>query len=154
MVAGALWLAACSNTTVTESDSAVSTAIAGDAVGSTERIDGIGSPTTTIADITDVAHPPASGDFVGALVDVTAQTCDREADGWHVTGTATNPTADAVDYRIYVSLLNGASATRALVETEVLAVAAGAAGTFDVLIPIPDDDLRCVLRVERRTPGN
>ena len=111
------------------------------------------STTTTVADLTDVVHNPASGDFVGALEDVTQQTCDQQADGWRVTGKATNPTGDVVDYRIYISLLNGESTTRALVETELLAVAASADAAFDVLIPIPDNDLHCVLRVERHAPG-
>ena len=108
---------------------------------------------STIADLTDVEHDPASGEFVGALSDITAQTCDQEADGWRVTGTATNPTSGRVDYRIYISLLNGESTTRALVETEIFEVAAGAEGTFDELIPMPDSDLVCVLRVERRESG-
>ena len=112
-----------------------------------------GETPSTIADLTDVEHDPASGEFVGALSDVTAQTCDQEADGWRVTGTATNPTSGRVDYRIYISLLNGESTTRALVETEIFEVAAGAEGTFDVLIPMPDTDLVCVLRVERRESG-
>ncbi|MCE9622288.1 MAG: hypothetical protein K8R99_08095 [Actinomycetia bacterium] len=151
---GALALAACSdessNKGEPQSTDVVVTTVA---VAATDPTVVDESTTTTVADVTDVVHNPATGEFVGAVEDVTAQTCDKEADGWRVTGTATNPTGDAVDYRIYVSLLDGASATRALVETEVLAVAASAAGTFDVLIPIPDDDLRCVLRVERRAPG-
>jgi hypothetical protein len=109
-----------------------------------------GETPTTVADLTDVVHPPASGEFEGALTDITDQTCVQEADGWRVTGTATNPTSSPADYRIYISLLNGDSVTRALVETEILAVAAGATGTFDELIAMPDTDLQCVLRVERR----
>jgi len=108
---------------------------------------------TTAPAITDVANPPATGEYVGALVDVTDQTCDQVGDGWQVTGVATNPTSAAVDYRIYISLLDGAAATRALVETEALAVAPGASGDFDTLIPMPDNNLRCVLRVERRAAG-
>ena len=109
-----------------------------------------GETPTTIADLTEIVHPPASGEFEGALTDITAQTCVQEAGGWRVTGTATNPTSSTADYRIYISLLNGESTTRALVETEILAVAAGATGTFDELIAMPDTDLQCVLRVERR----
>ena len=112
-----------------------------------------GETPSTIADLTDVEHDPASGEFEGALSDITAQTCDQEADGWRVTGTATNPTSGRVDYRIYISLLNGESTTRALVETEIFEVAAGAEGSFDELIPMPDTDLVCVLRVERRASG-
>ena len=112
--------------------------------------DDSGETPTTIADLTEIVHPPASGEFEGALTDITDQTCEQEADGWRVTGTATNPTSSTADYRIYISLLNGESTTRALVESEILAVAAGATGTFDELIAMPDTDLQCVLRVERR----
>lgn len=152
IAAGVLSLAACSDESannVPTSDSSATTL----AVNSTDASTAEQSTTTTVADVTDVAHSPATGDFVGALEDVSGQTCEQEADGWRVTGTATNPTGDAVDYRVYISLLNGESTTRALVEAEVLAVAAGTTGTFDVLIPLPDADLRCVLRVERRAPG-
>ena len=110
-------------------------------------------PVTTIPDIYDAVHTPASGEFVGALVDISAHTCAQGADGWRVTGTATNPTGNSVDYRVYIGLLNGVSTTRALVETEVLNVAAGGTGEFDMLIAMPEDDLRCVLRVERRDAG-
>ncbi len=138
MVAGALWLAACSDPSN-----------GGDHSGE----DTVGSTLNTVPDITETVHAPASGDFVGALVDVTSHTCEQVGDGWQVTGEATNPTAAPVDYRIYISLINGAATTRALVETEILAVAPGEVGGFDTLIAMPDDDLRCVLRVERRAPG-
>jgi hypothetical protein len=111
------------------------------------------TPVTTIPDVYDAAHTPASGEFVGALDDISAHTCAREAEGWRVTGTATNTTASPVDYRIFIGLLNGVSTTRALVETEVLNVAAGGSGEFDTVIAMPEDDLRCVLRVERRNLG-
>ena len=135
-------LGACSDTSV--KDGAMS-----DQTGSSTT----DQPSATVPAITDVANPPATGEYVGALVDVANQTCEQISDGWQVTGVATNPTSAAVDYRIYISLLDGAGATRALVETDVLAVAPGASGAFDTLIPMPDNNLRCVLRVERRTTG-
>lgn len=107
----------------------------------------------TTPDIYDAVHPAGSGDYVGAVDDVTAHTCELESDGWRVTASLLNPTDDPVDYRVYISLLNGTNATRALVEREVLAVASGAEGQFDTLIPMPEAGLRCVLRVERRPPG-
>ena len=155
---GVLWLAACSNestrggTDGSEAAATTAASVAGESPSDSTATT-TNSTTTTVADLTDVVHNPASGDFVGALEDVTQQTCDQQTDGWHVTGKATNPTSDVVDYRIYVSLLNGESTTRALVETELLAVAANGNAIFDVMIPIPDDDLHCVLRVERRAPG-
>ena len=154
---GVLWLVACSDESTsggtTDSGPAATTA-ATVADGSPSDSTAADSTTTTVGDLTDVLHNPASGDFVGALEDVTQQRCDQQADGWRVTGKATNPTSDVVDYRIYVSLLNGESTTRALVETELLAVATNDDAAFEVLIPIPDDDLHCVLRVERRAPGS
>ena len=153
---GVLWLAACSDQSTgggTAGSEAAATTVATVSDESTSDSTATESTTTTVADLTDVVHNPASGDFVGALEDVTQLTCAQQNDGWHVTGKATNPTAADVDYRIYVSLLNGESTTRALVETELLSVAASANSAFDVLIPIPDNDLHCVLRVERRAPG-
>ena len=149
MTTGLMVFAACSGESKNGSDSVVGTQPA-DATSQTVVAD---VTVTTLDDITDVAHPPASGDFVGALADVTEQTCEQEEAGWRVTGVVTNPTAASVDYRIYISLLNGSLTTRALVETELLAVAVGANATFDELVALPDDDLRCVLRVERRVPG-
>jgi len=138
VMVGALSLAACSDESNTS-----------DPVGA----DTVVSTPTTAADILDTIHAPATGDFVGALVDITNDTCERVSEGWHVTGEATNPTAAAVDYRVYISLINGATTTRALVETEILSVAPGAVGAFDTVIAMPEDNLRCVLRVERRAPG-
>jgi len=114
------------------------------------KVSGTIVTTSTSPDIYDVTHPPAEGEFVGALLDVSAHTCEQTPAGWRVTGTATNPTADEVDYRVYISLLNSSLITRALVEAEVVSVASGEAGTFDTLIALGDGDLRCVLRVERR----
>ena len=152
---GVLWLAACSDESTSSGTGGNEAAATAATVADESPSDSTAteSTATTVADLTDVVHNPASGDFVGALEDVTQQTCDQQADGWRVTGKATNPTSGVVDYRIYVSLLNGESTTRALVETELRAVAANGNTTFDVMIPIPDDDLRCVLRVERRAPG-
>ncbi len=153
IVVGLVVVAACSDSTSTSSDTvaATNTPTTDAVVETTVVVDE--TTTTTVADITDVVNTPGTGEFVGALEDVADLTCEREDDGWRVTGTATNPTTDAVDYRIYISLLNGAAVTRALVETELLAVAASASATFDELIPLPDQDLRCVLRVERHVPA-
>ena len=145
IAAGMTLLAACSDMQWDEGDQTVAS------TGAT--IDRTGPTSTTVPDITEIVHQPASGDYVGALVDITDHTCEKTVDGWRVTGTATNPTVSPADYRIYVSLINGTAATRALVETEVAGVAAGGRGSFDTMIALPDDDLRCVLRVERRASG-
>ena len=143
IVVGIVLLAACS----ASSDSSQPSAVQSSGQGT------IPATSSTVADIIDTEHEPASGEFVGALSDISNQTCEQQDDGWHVTGEATNPTAATVDYRIYISLVNGATVTRGLVETEVLSVAAGSVGDFDTVIALPDNDLRCILRVERRSTG-
>ncbi len=147
MTTALMLFAACAGESRNDSDSVVTE-------GETSGIVGADPTATTVADITDVVHPAASGEFVGALADVTAHTCSPEAGGWRVIGVVSNPTISSVDYRIFISLLNGVSTTRALVETEVLGVAGGGTGEFNTVIALPDDDLHCVLRVERRSPGN
>lgn len=106
--------------------------------------------TSTVPDITDIEHQPATGEFVGALADIGDHTCEQTVDGWRVTGTATNPTTANADYRIYISLVSGVGQTRALVEVEVLKVVPDGSGSFDTVIALSDTDVRCVLRVERR----
>lgn len=138
VVAGACSLVACSDAPG-----------GADAEGSRAAVSTPGS----VSDITEIIHAPGAGEFVGALTDITNVTCVQVGEGLQVTGDATNSTSAPVDYRIYISLINGAATTRALVEAEVLAVAPGAVGSFDKLVSLSDDDLRCVLRVERRAPG-
>ncbi|TBN58064.1 hypothetical protein EYE40_12035 [Glaciihabitans arcticus] len=100
--------------------------------------------------ITDIDDTPGSGeDLVGALADNTMGDCVRDGDAWKVSGTVANPTEEAASYRIYVSLLNGANDTRALVQVDVDDLAAGEEETWDTEIPVAEDDLSCVLRVER-----
>lgn len=143
--------AGCSSgaaTTVNELGRAPVTTVGESTPTSSSSIDSV--PESTVPDLTDIVHTPATGDFVGALKDVSDQKCTRESEGWRVTGTATNPTDGPVLYRIYISLLNSEATTRALVEVEIASVTPDSTGTFDRLIPILDDSLRCVLRVERR----
>lgn len=100
--------------------------------------------------VTDIVDAPGSGEgLVGAAADATTDTCESSGDAWVASGTVTNPTEVAVDYRIYVSLLNGANDTRGLQQVDVTAVEPGATGTWESSIAVADDDLTCVLRVER-----
>jgi hypothetical protein len=100
--------------------------------------------------ITDVKQAPGTGDgFTGALADSKVTHCDPKGSGWTVDGTVTNSSDAAVDYRIYVSLLNAGGDTRALVEVDSQGVDAGKSKDWTVDIPSPDKDLQCVLRVER-----
>lgn len=100
--------------------------------------------------ITDIDDTPGSGENLeGALADSKVATCERDGDEWTVDGTVTNPTDAEADYRIYVSLLNGTNDTRALVQVDVDGVAPDATEDWDVSIPVAEDELSCVLRVER-----
>lgn len=100
--------------------------------------------------ITDVQDTPGSGEgLTGALVDTTTTTCERGDEGWTVAGTVTNPAEGAVNYRIYVSLLTEDQDTRALQQVNVDGVEPGATADWSASIPLEEDDLSCVLRVER-----
>lgn len=100
--------------------------------------------------VTDIVDAPGSGEgLVGAAVDATTDSCEPSGDGWAVSGTVTNPTEAPVDYRIYVSLLDGANDTRGLQQVDVTAVEPGATSTWESRIAVADEDLTCVLRVER-----
>lgn len=100
--------------------------------------------------ITDIEDTPGSGpDLEGALADSKVTTCERDGDEWKVDGTVTNPTEDKAKYRIYVSLLSGTNDTRALVQVDVEDVAPDATEDWDVSIPVAEDGLSCILRVER-----
>ena len=92
---------------------------------------------------------PRTSGFVGARADVTGLTCEKSGDGWKVIGTVTNPTAGAVDYRIFTSFLDATNDTAGLLQTDVKSVAPGAAQLWSGQLAVPGSDLRCVLRVER-----
>jgi hypothetical protein len=108
------------------------------------------SATALTPGVTDVTNAPGTGEnLTGALKDTTVTACSQKGSSWTVSGTATNPTDAAADYRIYVSLLNATSDTRALKEVDVSALAAGAKTDWTTDIAVPDKNLTCVLRVER-----
>jgi hypothetical protein len=100
--------------------------------------------------LTDIEDTPGSGaNLEGALADNTMGSCERDGDEWVVSGTITNSTDKTADYRIYVSLLNSSNDTRALVQVDVDGVAVDASEDWDTSIPVAEDGLSCVLRVER-----
>jgi PBP1b-binding outer membrane lipoprotein LpoB len=100
--------------------------------------------------ITDITDTPGSGEgLVGALADSAVETCERSGDAWKVAGTVTNSSDAAATYRIYVSLLNAATDTRALTQVDVAEVAPGATEDWSTDVAVAEDDLSCVLRVER-----
>ena len=107
---------------------------------------------TTQPGITDITDTPGSGEgLVGALADSTVSTCALADGAWNVVGSVKNPTEDTADYRIYVSLLSAAGDTRALQQVDVDGVDAGDSADWSTTIPVADDGLSCVLRVERYT---
>ncbi|WP_227531160.1 hypothetical protein [Microbacterium tenebrionis] len=100
--------------------------------------------------ITDITDTPGSGEnLVGALADATVSTCELGDGSWTVDGTVKNPTKDSVSYRIYVSLLNEAGDTRSLSQVDVDGVGEGAEEEWATTVDLTDEDLTCVLRVER-----
>jgi hypothetical protein len=102
------------------------------------------------AGVTDVQDVPGSGEgFTGALSDLTIATCERGDGGWTVDGTVQNSAEGPVSYRLYMSLLTGESDTRALQQVDVGPVEAGAGAEWSMTIPVEEDGLTCVPRVER-----
>ncbi|WP_341953159.1 hypothetical protein [Salinibacterium sp. TMP30] len=100
--------------------------------------------------ITDITDAPGTGENLqGALADSTVDECKRAGDEWTVSGSVTNSTDANVTYRIYISLLNGANDTRALTQVDVEATEPGASADWSTTIPVAEDGLSCVLRVER-----
>jgi hypothetical protein len=126
---------------------------AGSSAGS-EAADEDTAPGATI----DVEVRPGTADdgFVGARIDVTDEECEQdEAGGWQARGLVTNSTDADADYRIYVSFLDGADDTRGLTQADVTDLAPGDSEEWEAELALPgEDDLRCVLRVERVGEGN
>jgi hypothetical protein len=100
----------------------------------------------------EISTPPGSGDYVGALEDVQDMACTGVGGVWTAAGTVSNPTGDAVDYRIYVSFLDAGGETVGLVEAGAVDVAPGDGRDWSAAIDWRGSELRCVLRVERVTP--
>ncbi len=99
----------------------------------------------------DVINSQGEGDFVGAIQDVAAQTCEPGNGTWASSGTVTNSTGDKVDYRVWAAFLDAEGGTVGLVQANVDGVEASASGDFLASMPYAGGDtLTCVLRVERR----
>jgi hypothetical protein len=105
---------------------------------------------TTATDVIKVNTPPGTAKhFVGARKDVTALNCKQDGSSWVVAGKVTNPSTTKADYRIYTSFMNKVNDTRGLLETDVNAVAPEATEDWTGKLALADEDLKCVLRVER-----
>lgn len=110
---------------------------------------GQGSSTPVPDAVTEVTNEPGTGQgFEGAADDVTNDTCQRSGDAWNVGGTVTNSAAEPRSYRIYVALLSSTE-TRAMQEVAVDTLQPGAKTDWSATIPVAEDNLSCVLRVER-----
>lgn len=104
---------------------------------------------TTLPFESNTRHVPGTlADFVGAKTDVHDTTCSRNGDFWNASGKLTNPTKNAVKYRVYVSFLNG-DTTVGLTEFDSPTVKAKATEPFSAGVKVTGQDLRCILRVER-----
>lgn len=104
------------------------------------------------AEIRVFVAPGTAEGFEGARKDVTAENCTRSDTGWLTDGTLVNPTDTVVSYRVYTSFNDPSGELRALVQTDVNDVAPGAEGSWLNQVEVTDDNLTCVLRVER-TPA-
>jgi hypothetical protein len=117
-------------------------------------------PTETSSDaaqepgVTDIQDAPGSGEgLVGALADAETETCEAGDGAWISSGTVTNPTDAPANYRIYVSLLTGDNDTRGVQQVNVDGVEPEATADWESSIEVDDEDLTCVLRVERYAAG-
>ena len=98
-----------------------------------------------VIEITD--QPGSIDDYVGALEDVELETC-ATGGSLGVAGTVTNPESEAQNYRIFVSAMS-ADDTVGLVQVNVDDVAGGETAQWDTQMDLNQEDLDCVLRVER-----
>jgi hypothetical protein len=104
----------------------------------------------TEAGITEITDTPGSGEeLVGALADTQVTTCELADGQWNVAGTATNSSDAPATYRIYVSLLTAGGDTRSLTQVNVDPLDPGAEAEWSTTVALDEEDLNCVLRVER-----
>jgi hypothetical protein len=100
--------------------------------------------------LTDITTAPGTREGVeGAKADNDLTTCEPKGDGWALAGTVTNSKDTAVDYSIYVSLLDKQNETRALVEIDVPGVAPAAKQDWSKDVALDEKNLTCVVRTER-----
>ena len=109
-------------------------------------------PETTLSpavvDVTD--EPGQSGDdFVDARSDTTLDRCESVDGKFTAEGEVTNSSGVDAAYRIYVSFnLTDSPLSRGLVQVD-LDVADGATEKWEATAELEEEDLDCILRVER-----
>jgi hypothetical protein len=134
---GGLAVTACNDTTDTK------TAL------HAERASSKSTSTTTAPFASATTHTPGSlRHFEGGRADVHDTSCVASGRTWKAAGQVTNPTATPVDYRIYVSFLQG-DTTVGITEADLGPVASHATAHWRATLPISTAGLRCILRVER-----
>ena len=108
-------------------------------------------PTTAVDAVIDIEDQPGEGTFAGALDDADFE-CERTATGWSAAGTVTNSSDGPAAYRIFISFVDGAGETIALLQAEddLADVEPGDARDWSVGFDSDVDGLTCVARVERR----
>ncbi|MBN2177294.1 MAG: hypothetical protein JW722_06515 [Demequinaceae bacterium] len=103
----------------------------------------------------DVDNSQGEGDYVGALTDIVASSCEGDGVTWVGSGTLTNPTGADVDYRVWVAFIDHEGETVGLVQDDVTGVTPLESGDYSASMPYTEDSmLSCVLRVERRAAAN
>jgi hypothetical protein len=142
----------CSNdngVSVTTGDGSTSTRASTTTTAAPETT--VPTPSTQANAVIEVTDQPGEGEFDGALDDVTSE-CTAGDGAWTASGSVTNPTDAAASYRIFVSYLDPAGETLALVQSgdDLTAVGAGESREWSAAFISDIADLRCVLRVERR----
>lgn len=106
------------------------------------------APTQAVSQV--LVQPGQSTDkFVGAASDVTTDTCKQEGGSWKISGKVKNSSGSKADYRIYVALnRKGSTDTRGLLQVNKT-VEDGKSEEWSTSAVLGDDDLICILRVER-----
>jgi len=105
------------------------------------------------AEIRVFVAPGTAEGFEGARDDVTVENCIQTGSAWVTEGTLVNPTDTPVSYRVYTSFNDPSGELRALLQTDVNDVTPGAEGAWLNQVESADDNLTCVLRVERTPAG-
>lgn len=133
------------STTVAPAAGAPTTAVSATSVATAPPV------TTTPDAVIDIDDQPGEGLFEGAADDATLACA--AADGvWTASGTVTNSTEVAVGYRIFISFLDEAGETLALVQVDddLDGVEPGEERDWSVSFESSSSALDCVPRVERR----
>ncbi len=106
------------------------------------------APTQAVSQVS--VQPGQSTDkFVGAASDVTTDVCTQDGGTWKVSGKVKNSSGAAANYRIYVALnRKGSTDTRGLLQVDKT-VQDGKSEDWSTSAELADNDLICILRVER-----